>query len=161
MRQTGLLKWVTVGVLSLGAVFFFLPYRFGVSAFEGVLGIIGVSEATEVYSLYGSRTIDAHIIVLFVALFILPLILTLLAALLISRKFSIGKCIASAIFCAIALLVYYIYFDVSFLTGSIGLVGNMAVAGVGFVLVILNIIAYRARREYVNADPMAAPRFRP
>ena len=150
MEKTSILKWVTVGVLSLSAVFFFLPYRFGVSPFEGILGFIGVSQNSAIYSLYGTSTINASIVVLFVAIFGLPLILTLCASLMMSRKFGIGKCIAAAIFCAIAFFVYLTYFDSAYLSGSIGLVGNMICVGIGFVLVITNIIFYRTTRKSVT-----------
>ena len=135
------IKWITVAVLASSAVFFVLPYRFGVSPFEGILGLFGVVHNSAVYSFYGATVLSAFLSFLMVALFGTPLLLTLIAAFIMSRKYSIGKCIAAAILSTVAFSIYFIYFDSSFIKGATGLIGNMAVAAAGIVLPIACIAA--------------------
>jgi hypothetical protein len=151
MQKQYLLKTVSAGVMALSAGFFFLPY-FGVSAFDGILGLFGLreisgtlSEISDIFSFFDTSVISSIsvlVIVLIIVILVLPLLLTLISAIIMSGKFSISKGIASTILCAVAFFIYTRYFGFNYTQGASGLIGNMAIALIGTILSIVNTIVF-------------------
>ena len=127
-----LVKWVTVIVLGLSGVFFFLPYRGNITplqAFDAAFKI----KATDLI-IEGALN------------YILPVLLTLIAAVVMLPKYKTSKSVVSAVLCLLALLCYSTYygsFSKDYMGVSIGLTLNLVVTILGAVLSISNIVVQK------------------
>lgn len=132
----GILKWCTVLILLLSALFFFLPYRGDISALKAIELAIESSQSS--------------LIVELVLRFIVPVGLTLLAALLMLFRFSVARSVISTILCAIAVFFYGLYigdYMKDFVGVSIGLSLNFIISILGIILPIANIVVVKAIKE--------------
>ena len=120
-----IIKWGTVSVLALSAIFFFLPYRGGISPIQ-------------VINMANQAGANSNLFIADVLLnFALPVVLTLLAALMMALRTSIPKCIFAVVFCLLATAIYSTLGDSD---AEIGLIGNRIIAIAGIILPIVNIV---------------------
>ena len=106
-------------------VFFFLPYRNDMTPLQAINAInkTGVNSTAFIVDVLLN--------------FALPVVLTLLAALMMALRVSIPKCIFAAIFCLIATAIYS---TLNSDGADVGFIANRAIAIVGIILPIVNII---------------------
>jgi len=118
------LKWGTVVILALSAVFFFLPHRFDLTP----LGMLDMFDHTD----------DIIEVVL---RYIVPAGLMVLAAILMALKYGIVKCVLAVILCGIAFGLYILDIRESGEVASdIGLIMNRIIAVAGIILPVCNIV---------------------
>ena len=124
-----ILKWATVLILALSAVFFFLPYRSDKAPIE-IINLANQANLSE-YVIEG------------IMLFIVPLVLTLFAALMMALRVSIPKCVIAAVSCVIAFVLLWFYKSDTvskFMDVGIGQIGSLIIAAAGVVLPIVNAV---------------------
>ena len=140
--KASILKWITVAILGLSLVFFFLPYftAFGES--------FNPMQLIDVYNTI--NRIDGVVEMIF--FFILPVVLTAVSAFILAFKVGTAKCVVSTILSFLALCVYLLFFNSSLLEISsdnigIGLVGNIVIACSGIILPIVVLVLHKKEQK--------------
>ena len=123
-------------------MFFFLPYvtLYGES-FTTINILEFMNENSNVFR------IDAIIEVIFV--FIVPVVLTAISAILMIFKVSVPRCVITSVLNVLAVGVYFLLFNTSFIDVNsenigFGLVCNIVVACLGVILPIVIIVLHKA-----------------
>jgi len=139
MQKQTLLKWITVAVLGLSVVFLFLPY----------VTIFGESfNPFQMIEFYNKNQVRSDGVFEVTFGFIVPVILTVLSALIMIFKTSMKKSVICAILNVLAVIVYLLFFSVTFLDINsdnigFGLVGNIVISCLGIILPIVTGIFYK------------------
>ena len=139
MKNVKMLKLITVAVLGLSFVLFFLPY----------VTVYGESfNPVKMIQFYNENQIRSDGVFEVTFGFIIPVILTALSAVILATKISTAKSVIATVLNALALVVYLLFFNVTFLDINsdnigFGLVGNIVIACLGIVLPIAIIVLYK------------------
>ena len=141
MKNAKLLKWITVVLLALSAVFFFLPYLRIAGDFKNPIQLLDIINNNR-----GSIRADAAFEVIFS--FIVPAVLTVLSAIVFIFKVSLPKSIICAILNLLSVGIYLLFFSQTFFDTSsgnvgFGLTGNVVIACLGIILPIVTVILHK------------------
>jgi hypothetical protein len=148
MKNVNMLKWITVAILGLSLVLFFLPY----------VTIYGESfNPVQMINFYNENQIRSDGVFEVTFGFVVPMVLTTLSALFIAMKTGTVKCVTAVILNGLAVGVYLLFFNVTYLDINsdnigFGLVGNIVIACLGVVLPIIVIVFHKAANKKVVAD---------
>ena len=146
LKKVKIVKWSIVAILGLSVIFFFFPYFFIAGENYNPMKLMGDINANQSYI----RS-DAMFEVIFG--FVVPLILTVLSAFILAFKTSIPKTVICVILNVLAVGIYFLGFNVSFLiTNSenigFGLIGNVVITCLGVILPIVNVVFYKRAVEH-------------
>ena len=128
-----LIKWITVTILGLSVILLFLPY----------VTVYGESfNPFQMIDFYNKNQVRSDGVFEVTFGFIVPVVLTALSALIMIFKTSIKKSVVSAILNVLAVIVYLLFFNVTFLDINsdnigFGLVGNIVISCIGILLPFL------------------------
>ena len=143
-------KWITVAILGLSLILFFLPY---VTIFGESFNPIGMLEfiSENRNQLRGDATFEI------VFGFIVPVVFTAVSALLMVFKVSVSKGVVCSVLNLLAVGVYLIFFNSTFLNITsenigFGLVGNIIVSCLGIVLPIVIIILHKTSANKITSE---------
>ena len=134
--KVSLLKWISVALLGLSLVLFFLPY----------VSVFGESfNPMQMIEFYNKNQVRNDGVFEVSFGFILPVVLTALSAILLASKIKTAKCVICSILNILSVCVYLLFFNVTFLDINsenigFGLVGNIVIACLGIVLPIIIIV---------------------
>jgi len=148
MKNVKMLKWITVAVLGLSLVLFFLPY----------VTVYGESfNPVKMIQFYNENQIRSDGVFEVTIGFIVPVVLTALSAVIMVTKITTAKSVISAIMNALAVAVYLLFFNVTFLdiksdNIGFGLVGNIVIACLGVILPVVIIILRKNAAKAALAD---------
>ena len=146
--KIGLLKWITVVILALSVVLFFLPY----------VTVFGESfNPLQMIQFYNKNQIRSDGVFEVTFGFVVPVIITALSALIFAFKIGTAKSIICSILNVLSVLVYLLFFNVTFLDINsenigFGLVGNIVIACLGIILPIAVIILYKKSAKNKTAE---------
>jgi len=140
MQKQILLKWITVAILGLSVVFLFLPY----------VTVYGESfNPLKMIEFYNENQVRSDGVFEVTFGFIVPVVLTALSAFIMVFKVSTPKSVICTILNVLAVGVYLIFFNVTFLDINsdnigFGLVGNITISCLGIILPIVTLIFHKA-----------------
>jgi hypothetical protein len=138
-----LIKWITVAILGLSLVLFFLPY----------VTFLGESfNPVQMINFYNENQIRRDGVFEVTFGFVVPMVLTALSALLMALKIGTAKCVIAVILNGLAVGVYLLFFNMTYLDINsdnigFGLVGNIIIACLGVVLPIIVIVFHKAANK--------------
>lgn len=136
MKKEIIMKWSTVGILSLSIMFFFLPYRAGHAPLEMFKMVSNLGR------------ID--LIMEGVLQWVVPVAFTLLAVLMVATKFKISKCVMATIFCVIATMLHFASIEIGSGKLGVGIIFNTIIAILGILLPITLIILTKKAEKNVK-----------
>ena len=149
IKNVMLLKWISVAVLGLSLVLFFLPY----------VTVFGESfNPVQMIDFYNKNQVRSDGVFEVSFGFILPVALTALSAIILVSKIKTTKSIICSILNVLSVCVYLLFFNVTFLDINsenigFGLVGNIVIACLGIVLPIVIIVLNRkATKETISTE---------
>jgi len=141
---TAKIKWITVAILGLSVVFFFLPYVTIYGESSNPIALLQYISDNR-----GQIRDDATFEVTFG--FIVPFALTALTSIIMVFKIGTKKCILSTILNILAVVVYTLFFSVTFLDINsenigFGLVGNIVISCLGIILPIVVLVLNKKKK---------------
>ena len=145
--QSNKLRWITVIILALCLVLFFLPY---VSVRGSSYNPIGYLELIDDNRLGSAAQFEVYFG------FIAPVVLTALSMLIMLFKVSTAKCIICVILNILAVIIYLIFFSKNIIMAptdstGIGLIGNVIASSFGIVLPIIVLIRKKSESKHTRA----------
>jgi len=141
--KVNLLKWIAVIILGLSLVLFFLPY----------VTVFGESfNPMQMINYYNENQVRSDGVFEITFGFIVPVVLTVISAILLALKIGTAKSVICTILNVLAVCVYLLFFNVTFLDINsdnigFGLVGNIVIACLGIVLPIVILILYKKEQK--------------
>jgi len=141
--KANLLKWIAVIILGLSLVLFFLPY----------VTVFGESfNPMQMINYYNENQVRSDGVFEVTFGFIVPVVLTVISAIVLALKTGTAKSVICTILNVLAVCVYLLFFNVTFLDINsdnigFGLVGNIIIACLGIVLPIVILILYKKEQE--------------
>jgi len=143
-------KWITVIILALCIVLFFLPYIKIAGDFQNPIQLLGIINDNR-----GVIRSDAVFEVIFS--FIIPVGLTAFSALLMLLKTSLPKSVICSVLNLISVCIYLLFFNATFFDTSsgnvgFGLIGNIIVACLGVALPIVTVISHKKANKKIQNE---------
>ena len=138
-----MIKWITVAILGVSIILFFLPY----------VTVFGESfNPMQMIEFYNSNQIRSDGVFEVTFGFIVPVVLTFISAIILAFKVGTAKCVVCTILNFLAVCVYLLFFSATFLDISsdnigFGLAGNIVIACLGIVLPIVILVLYKKERK--------------
>jgi len=135
-NKVSLLKWISVAILGLSVVLFFLPY----------VTVFGESfNPMQMIQFFNENQVRSDGVFEVVFGFIIPVALTVLSAIILAFKIGTAKSVICSILNVLSVCVYLLFFNVTFLDINsenigFGLVGNIVIACLGIVLPIVILV---------------------
>jgi len=138
-----LIKWITVTILGLSVILLFLPY----------VTVYGESfNPFQMIDFYKKNQVRSDGVFEVTFGFIVPVVLTALSAFIMIFKVSTPKSVICCILNVLAVIVYILFFNVTFLDINsdnigFGLVGNIIISCLGIILPIVTLIFHKAAEK--------------
>jgi len=142
-NKAKMIKWITVAILGFSLVLFFLPY----------VTVFGESfNPMQMIEFYNTNQIRSDGVFEVTFGFIVPVVLTVISAIIFAFKVSTAKSVVCTILNILAVGVYLLFFNVTFIDINsdnigFGLVGNIVIACLGIVLPIVILILYKKEQK--------------
>jgi len=136
-------KWITVAILGLSLVLFLLPYvTIGGDSFNPI----------QMIEFFNENQIRSDGVFEVTFGFIVPVVLTAISAIILALKVGAAKSVVCTILNFLAICVYLLFFNVTFLDINsenigFGLVGNIVISCLGVVMPVLIIILNKNRSK--------------
>ena len=143
MKNVKLFKWITVAILGLSVVLLFLPY----------VTVLGESfNPMQMIEFYNTNQIRSDGVFEVTFGFIVPVVLTAISAIILAFKVGAAKSVVCTILNILAVCVYLLFFNATFLDINsdnigFGLVGNIVISCLGVVLPIVILILYKKEQK--------------
>lgn len=143
-------KWITVVILALCLVLFFLPYIKIAGDFQNPVQLLEIINDNR-----GEIRSDAVFEVVFS--FIIPVGLTALSAILMLLKISIPKSVICSVLNLLSVCIYLLFFNATFFDTSsgnvgFGLIGNIIIACLGIILPIVTVVSHKKANKINQAE---------
>jgi len=138
-----MIKWITVAILGLSVILFFLPY----------VTVHGESfNPIQMIEFYSENQVRSDGVFEVTFGFIVPVVLTVVSAIILVFKVGTAKSVICTILNLLAVGVYILFFNVTFLDINsdnigFGLIGNIVIACLGIVLPITIVIIFKKAKE--------------